>query len=125
MPEGQYSGQRSSYLYTTDFGDVYILSKDVTLANLEGAGLTPATQANAGNANPTPKRFFPRGVYWQGVLDGRIVRKFIVCGSTTADLYQAGISQDLTIDGVVGSTTGRRGEQQTYVRLDIGAAPAQ
>lgn len=123
MPEGQYTGQRQSYIYESDAGEAYILLLDATLAGLAGTGLVAATAANAAGASPTPKRFRPRGVYWQGTLDGRVVRKRIICGTTESTLYQSDVSQSLTIDGVAGSTTGRTGEQLTFVRLGGAATP--
>lgn len=120
MPEGQYTGQRQPYIYESDAGEAYIMLMDSTLAGLAGSGLVLATAANSAGATPAPKRFQPRAVYWQGELNGRIVRKRITCGSTDATLYQSDTSQALTIDGVQGSTTGRVGERLTFVRLATG-----
>ncbi len=127
MPEGQFTGARANYLYEGDGGTNYIITTDETLGGLPGTGLEVATTANATNANPAPKRFEPRVVFWQAELDGRMVRKEIICGDVTADLYASDTSQALTIDGVAGFTTGRRGERLTFLRLtagDDGAAPA-
>lgn len=122
MPEGQYSGQRRPYLYTSDSGEVFALLKDETLGDIAGTGLVRATTANIGNASPVPKRFMPRGVHWQGELDGDVVRKFLVC-EATGTLYQGNAPQAVTIDGVAGTTTGRRGEQQTFLSIPTDDAP--
>lgn len=114
MPEGQYSGIKKVYQYTADnTDDKYLLTLDETLGSISGCDLVEATSATVGT--PPPSRFKPRIVYWQGVLDGRIVRKALVC-NTSGDLY-ASTSKALTIDGVAGSTTGRRGEQMTFPRI--------
>lgn len=117
MPEGQYSGQRKSYIYESDAGKKYILLLDSTLASLANTGLVEATTENAASATPVPKRFKPRVVFWQGTLNNRTVRKALVCGDVTATLYAKDISQDVTIDGVDGSTTGRRGEKLSFAAL--------
>lgn len=113
MAESQFTGSRAVYEYTADSGTVYLLTLDETLGGITGTGLTRATTGTTGiNA---PKRFEPRVVFWQGVLNGRIVRKSIVCNSS-GTLYND-VSTALTIDEVDGSTTGRRGEKFTFVRL--------
>ncbi len=61
----------------------------------------------ASTSTEIPKKIKPRVVYWQGALDGRVVRKALVC-NTDGALYNS-TSTDITIDGVPGSTTGRRG----------------
>lgn len=123
MPEGQYTGARKAYLYTPDSGDnIYLISTDATLGALAGAGLTEATTANVANAQPAPRRFKPRVVFWQGTLGGRIVRKKIICGTTDATLYDSDSPQAVTIDGVAGSTTGRRGERLSFLNLSTGDA---
>lgn len=114
MAEGQFLGKKKVYLYTDESGAVYFLRLDSTLGDLPGTGLIPAVAGNTGL--PAPKRFQPRGVFWQGTLNGEIKRKFLICASTGV-LYQADSSQSLTIDGVAGVTTGRKGERLSYVRL--------
>lgn len=118
MPEGQYSGQRKSYIYESDAGKKYILLLDSTLAELTGTGLVAATSGNTADAVPAPKRFKPRVIFWQGTLNSRTVRKAIVCGDVTATAYAKDTSADITIDGVAGSTTGRRGEKLSFVKLE-------
>lgn len=114
MPEGQFSGTRGKYVYTNDAGSDYILTLDDTLAALSTT-LTAFDPANPGTATPAPRRFSPRGVYWQGTAAGFTgKRKFIVCGDTTDTLYSTSTSDTLTVDGAAGKTTGRRGERLTF-----------
>lgn len=113
MPEGQFTGTRATYEYVADDGSLYLISLDETLGGLTGTGLDLANDTTTGTE--LPKRFVPRVVYWQGDLDGRIVRKALVC-NTDGALYGAK-STALTIDGVDGSTTGRRGEKFTFRKL--------
>ncbi len=115
MPEGQYSGRRGNYVYTSDDGSDYIISTDRTLGSIPGADLQLATGGS--DAVSPPKRFRPRIVYWQGELNDRIVRKKIICDNTSS-LYQDNNSVTLTIDGVAGFTTGRRGEKFSYLKLN-------
>lgn len=116
MPEGQFLGSRGNYVYTSDTDEQYIITTDATLGALTGAGLTVFDPANPGESTPSPKRFQPRGVYWQATAAGFIgKRKFLICGTTDATLYDSSVRQTLTIDGVAGVTTGRRGERQTFL----------
>ena len=128
MAEGQYTGERRTYIYDNDGGDKsYLVVLDSTLASLPGTGLVEATPATNATASPLPKRYKLRCIFWQGVLGAgdtrRIVRKRVVCGSIDAPLYDSDISSQLTIDGVVGSTTGRKGEQMTFPRITGTDAP--
>jgi len=118
MPEGQYSGTRSAYIYLADDGTTkYLVTLDDTLAGLAGTDLTKATSTNVTGVSPVPKRFRPRCVYWKGKLGTRTVTKKITCGTPTATLYNKNVTQSLTIDGTDGSTTGRRGESVTFPSL--------
>lgn len=121
MPEGQFSGIRKSYEYTSDLGIKYLLTLDETLGSIAGTGLTEATtETTADNA---PGRFEPRVVYWQGTLGTRTVRKQIVCGTSDGTLYNSNKSQALTIDGTAGVTTGRKGEKISFLKLSTPVAP--
>lgn len=114
MAEGQFSGPRSKYVYTDDTGKDYILRLDNTLAALSTT-LTAFDPANPGTATKKPDGFKPRGVYWLATATGYEGRKkFIVCGDGTDTLYNTTIGATLTIDGIAGRTTGRRGEQLTF-----------
>ena len=115
MPEGQFLGTRSAYVYTTDAEDLYILQLDDTLASLAGTELDDYT--GQANTKPAPKRFSPRIVYWES--DDRTKRKRIVCGKPDAALYGQETSSALTIDGISGFTTGRVGEKLTYVKAKV------
>jgi len=112
MPEGQFSGSRSAYVYTSDAEELYILQLDDTLASIAGTDLDDYT--GQADAKPAPKRFKPRIVYWENT--DRTKRKRIVCGKTDATLYAQEKSSSLTVDGTTGFTTGRVGEKLTYIR---------
>ena len=111
MPEGQFTGPRKVYEYTMDSGTSIQLALDETNGSLTGTGLTLAGATST--AGFAPPRFKPRGVYWQGDLNGSIKRKFITCNAGAA-LYNQNVSQALEIDGVPGKTTGRRGEKLSW-----------
>lgn len=114
MPEGQFSGSRSRYVYTNDSGDDYILRLDDTLAALSTT-LTAFDPANPGTAVKKPDGFKPRGVYWIATATGFEGRKkFIVCGDGSDALYDTTTGATLTVDGVAGRTTGRKGESLTF-----------
>lgn len=119
MPEGQYSGDRAKYVYTSDDGTLYRLNLDVTLATVQTSGDTPAgtelvPDTPGSGAVNKPTNFKPRVVHWQGTLDGAPKRKSIICGKPTTGMYASKTAQLMEIDGVVGVITGRRGEQLTY-----------
>lgn len=117
MPEGQFSGSRSRYVYETETVDEkFILTLDDSLVT-PGQALQPYDPENPplGNICPAPKRFKPRIVYWQGTgagFEGK--RKQLVCGTSTAALYATNAPQSVPIDQVDGITTGRRGEVLTF-----------
>lgn len=115
MPEGQFLGQKDSYVYTSDNGTQFAIQRDRSLVLGESTGLSLYSVGDP-FAFPLPRRFKPRGVFWEGNLNGRKVRKFLICGNLNATLYATDSSSELTIDGVVGVTTGKRGEQINYVR---------
>lgn len=120
MPEGQFLGSRTTYNYTMDDGTEIQLVLDSTIGGIAGAGLAPAT--NGDGSIPKPLRFEPRGVYWQGQLGSSIKRKFIPCNDAAA-LYATNVSTSLTIDGVSGITTGRRGEKLSFAKVvNLGGA---
>lgn len=115
MPEGQFLGTRTTYNYLMDDGTTEVqLTLDTTIGGIAGTGLSPAT--NGDGSIPKPQRFEPRGVYWEGTLNGSKKRKFIPCNRTST-LYAGNVSANVTIDGVVGQTTGRRGEKLSFNKL--------
>lgn len=115
MPEGQYLGQKASYIYTTDNGTQFVLLRDTTLVFGELTGLELYTEGST-FAYSIPRKFRPRGVYWLGFSGQRAVRKYVICGTLDATLYASDTSQPLTIDGIAGFTTSRYGEQYQYIR---------
>lgn len=121
MAEGQYSGLKCTYEYVTDLNATYLLVLDATLGGLTGNGLVLATETT--NGTPAPSRFEPRTVFWVGTLNGRSVRKKIICGTQDADYYATDVSQNLTIDGADGRTTGRKGEKLSFVNICQTATP--
>lgn len=117
MAEGQFTGKRAYYIYTAEGGRQFLIQTDKTLGDIANNGLVAANKTNAANIGFPPKRFQPRGVHWQGELNDSPVRKFIICGTSAASLYASVASVALTIDGVSGGTTGRRGEKFSFVNL--------
>ena len=126
---GQRTGPRFAYLYESDEPDTYyILQADETLAGLAGVGPgnsgatlfdpvnTPGSLPATANICPAPKRFTPRTVYAQSATDG--ARKSLICFSPTSDLYVQTYSTPVpALDGdSTFRTTGRRGEQLTYLK---------
>jgi hypothetical protein len=109
VPEGQFTGGKDCYVYVDDSDNNIVITRDVTLAELPGTGLMPFTNQVVQNK---PVGFSPRVVFWQGVLNGKTVRKELIV-NRTGTLYTTQ-SQHLTVDGVDGSTTGYRGEKLTF-----------
>ncbi len=112
MPEGQFSGSRAAYEYTTDSDNTIVICIDETLGTVAGNGLTKLTTAS--ELPGKPQRFEPRVVFWQGILDGKTKRKQLICNKDST-LFAKTSSSTLTVDGVAGVTTGRRGERQSFV----------
>jgi hypothetical protein len=115
MAEGQYIGQKASYIYVSDNLTSYAMYRDTDLALTTLTGLEPYT-VGAPFANPLPRGFQPRGVYWLGYIGQRAVRKFLICGTVDSPLYATDSSQAVTIDGIVGFTVSRRGEKLRVIR---------
>lgn len=114
MAQGQFLGPRGQYVYTSETGAQYVLTLDADLAGLSGT-LTAFNPAAPGAAIVIPKRFTPRGVYWQGTATGYTTkRKFIVVGGPTDPIYDISAPTSLTIDGIAGKITGRRGERISF-----------
>lgn len=109
-------GPKAKYVYTDDQGVPILITRDETLGDLPNTGLVAFDPANPpAGIQPAPKRFDFRGVYWQGTDVGfEDARKFIICGTNAATLYASNSAQALTIDGVAGLTTGRKGEQLSF-----------
>lgn len=110
MPRpGNRLGPRAVYQYTTDAGQEVnlLLDDDLVVTN---SGLIFGD-----DGAPAPKRFKPRVVFIQAIVDNRVVRKSLVAGSNTAPLYASSVPQTVNLDGVAFVTTGRRGETQTFI----------
>lgn len=115
MPEGQFTGSRSRYVYEMDDGRRIILTLDDSLV-LVGGGLTPFDPA-APPANVTgkPDRFSPRQLLWEATAAGfEGKRKSLVVGTNESTAWTATTSVAITIDGVAGKTTGKKGERFTF-----------
>lgn len=105
-------GKRGKYKYTMDDGTIIKLRLDATLGDLAETGLEAVTTAD--NAGNKPTNFKPRVVFWQHVqADGTVIRKELVC-STTAAAFVSKDNFNITIDGIDGQTTGRRGEAISF-----------
>lgn len=115
MAEGQFTGRKRAYVYISDTNDTYIIRRDATLGDLAGADLELATTSADGVNKPTS--FSPRGVHWEGILNGRVVRKFLIC-NRTGEFYQLNQSVALTIDDVPGFITGRKGEVASFIKVE-------
>lgn len=100
-------GARRYYKYTTDSGIDYKYQTDLDLGTAVGATLDD-TLPNL------PRRFKPRGAFVQAAVDGRTVRKFLICPTADNEVYGADVSQVVAIDGTNFFTTGRKGEQLSF-----------
>lgn len=118
MPDN-FLGPKGKYLYTSDAGDTWIITRDESLAGIVGAGLTPLDPAAIpAGAGPKPSGVKLRGVWWQANDDQGLqagARKFIICGTTGGALYASNAPQSFDIETVTGTTTGRTGEAVRFV----------
>ena len=114
MP-GNLLGQKVKVAYTTDSGVKIRLSRDIDLVPSSAGLATDLT-----GTTPRPTGFTPRGVYVEATIAGdenisdRKARKFIVCAANST-LYTSDQPQNVSIDGVVFKTTGRKGETQRFI----------
>lgn len=122
MAEGQELGPKASYIYVTDSQDSYVIYRDTDLAMSAITGLTPYTEGSPDLDN-LPRGLMPRGVYWLGYDGIRPVRKFLICGTQDATLFLLKGSGPVTIGGIKGFTTGRRGEKKRMARRTAAANP--
>lgn len=105
-------GPRGKYKYIMDDGTVIKLRLDSTLGDIASCGLTPITTAD--NAGNKPTNFKPRVVFWTHTkADGSKMSKQLVCASDSA-AFKSKDNFSITIDGLAGQTTGRRGEQISF-----------
>ena len=111
MPEGQFTGSRNDFEYISDSGTIYKLELDETNASIAALGLALSTPPSTAINKPTG--FKPRVVFWQGLLGGVLKRKELVCNPTST-AYQSDVAVAITVDGVDGVTTGRRGGKLSF-----------
>jgi hypothetical protein len=112
-------GPKKKYKYTMDDGTVIKLRLDQTYGDLAACGLTPVTTAD--NAINKPSNFKPRVVFWQATAVPESdnepavgsVRRMLVCAPDSS-AYTSVDNFSITIDGVAGQTTGRRGETISF-----------
>ena len=106
---GNRLGKKERVQYVADNGSTYVLRVDTDLV-ISNSGLV------LGNVGGTPPKYFkPRIVHAQFVdTDGTIYRKAFIAGTAAAALYATSTPQVVTCDGVAFTTTGRRGEVQTF-----------
>lgn len=115
MAEGQFLGSKTKVVYTTDAGKSIVLNldDDLVVANSGLATYDPGSPPT--NVVGKFPRFRPRGVYWQATAPGfEGARKFLIAGTNSATLYTADAPTTITVDGVAGITTGKRGEQYSF-----------
>lgn len=117
--EGQFTGVRASYIYVSDNNTEYLVTLDKTNGDIPELGLTAADSSDAGLPS-LPRRFTKRAVFWEGELNGTQKRKTLTCNSNGS--AYADTAQTLTIDGVAGKITGRRGEALTFPNLPAAAS---
>lgn len=114
---GNLLGARQKYVYTSDTLDTFSWLTDTDLA-VAGTGAADAAPAVFDPVNP-PANFkgrFPRGAEPRRVFvqDASGNRKALVAFSPTSDLYASDTPQDVTIDTVTFTSTGRKGERFTF-----------
>lgn len=105
---GNTLGPRGKFAYTSDTGDVWNLVTDVDLGAASGL---PIASSGTGQRKPTGTNL--RGVYCQATILGSIVRKFLPCNAA-AVFYNTDSPSNITIDGTVFVTTGRKGETYSF-----------
>lgn len=116
MPEGQFLGNRARFVYTDDAGAKLLLTLDVTLVFINSElELYDPDNPPAGCLSAPGPRFRPRVVFWEATDAGFVgKRKELVAGTANAGLYATNLPDQFNVDGVTGSTTGRRGERRSF-----------
>lgn len=119
---GNFAGPRRKIRYVTDTGVALRLTTDADLVDDK----TGTADGNLAGTVAKPTGFSPRGVHVQAFVEGepgegaaqgtpgRIARKFLIC-NVNAPLYNSDSPQTILIDGVLFTTTGRRGEKQSFI----------
>lgn len=114
---GNLLGPRAKYNYTADDGSIYSITTDESLAVAGlGAGAGAPTEFDpasppSGYAGRFPRGAKPRKVFVQDA-DGN--RKELTAFTPTANLYNTILAQEVTIETVTFTSTGRRGETYTF-----------
>lgn len=112
---GNTLGARAYYLYEDDAGNQYKYQTDVDLGEAVGAVLNDT-------APDLPRRFEPRGVFVQGIVNDKTVRKFLIVPDVTEGIYASNASQTVIVDSTSFSTTGRKGEKVSF-GTNVAATP--
>lgn len=108
---GNRLGPRSFFTYTTDNGEEFKILQDESVANAVGntaAGSSLPRLATSGTI-PVECRY----ILLQGVSDTSIKKKVIIGDSDNA-LFNSLNSQQVTINNVAFTTTGRVGEKASW-----------
>lgn len=117
---GNRLGSRARYIYLSDdIGVAYILEMDSSY-EIAGAGIGAAAPERYDPNNPPaaiticppPRNFKPRVVFAKAA-DGK-TRREIKCMSPDAELYATTAAKTITLAEETFTTTGRRGEKQTF-----------
>jgi len=114
---GNLQGPRAKYVYESDDGNTYVVTTDQDLA-VAGLGAADAAPEEFDPSTP-PANFrgqFPRGADLRRVFcqDASGNRKQLIAFDLTADLYATTLPQDVVVDTVTFTTTGRKGERITF-----------
>lgn len=109
---GNTLGERRYYRYVDDGGDEFKYLTDEDLGAAMNATLNDTLP-------DLPRRFKPRYVLAEAVIDGQDVKKKIISPTVDNTAYAANARTTITIDGTAFRTTGRVGEKRTF-----GANPA-
>lgn len=115
MADSQFLGAKGDFIYIDDTGQKIKLKRDLDLA-IANTGLAAFDPVTDTDAIGKPLGFKPRGVWWESTANGfEGRRKFLICGTTAAALYDSSVPVVQEIAGVAGVTTGRRGESLRYI----------
>lgn len=96
--------------YVLDNGNTVQLVLSETLDTVSELMINLTNESST--APSAPPRFEPRVVYWVE-NGGQNRRRELVCNAASP-LFQANTSMSLSLGGVAGRTTGKRGERLTF-----------
>lgn len=115
MPAGT-RGKSAKAQYTTDSGKKIIIKVPQYILDGGSHGLQPTD----GTEVAKPDRFKPRVVFWEGEIaavppatQNQVIRRSIPCNAGSALINSDAVTAH-TLDGVVGATTGRKGEKVSF-----------